>query len=165
MSRYALVENNAIIRIDGKPYPPYDTDPRWREVIDNPQAYDTATQNRAQNPWAQWVINVESVEVTYTITAKTPEELTAYKLSITSIDTLEVTAWEIPADGNPHVIARYYSQSAVNFVVDDGTVQIITVEPDENFVAELALAATSPGVITVSVKDKRAVIVATEVAV
>ncbi len=74
--------------------------------------------------------------------------------------TLEITDWEIPADGSSYVVAKYLSTEPVNFVVNG---EVITVTPDDVWTAELEIAADAPGVIEISVKNHRAAVVATEV--
>jgi hypothetical protein len=162
---YALIGLNEqseeyIIRIDSKPHLPDDGFPMWRPIVDSPPAYDPATQNRAQNPQAEWTIGAESVAVTYTVTDKTAQEILDYQRAQNTLETLEVTQWTVPADGTSYVIAKYYSQDTVYFVVNG---DVITVTPDEVWTAELEIAADAPGPIDISVKNHKAVVVATEV--
>ncbi len=158
--KYALIEDNAIIRIDSKPHLENDGFPMWRPIIDNPTAYDPAMQNRTQNPQAEWTIGENDVTVTYTVTNKTAQELLDYQRAQIPLETLEVTQWTVPADGTSYVIAKYYSTEPVNFVVNG---DVITVTPDEVYTAELEIAADAPGPIEISVKNQRAVVIATEV--
>ena len=74
--------------------------------------------------------------------------------------TLEITDWEFQADGASYVVAKYLSTEPVNFVVNG---DVITVTPDEVYTAELEIAADAPGPIEISVKNQRAVVIATEV--
>ena len=159
--RYALIDSNdEIVRIDSKPYLPDDGFPMWRPIIDSPPAYDPATQNRAQLPQDQWTVGENDVTATYVVTDKTAQEQLDYQRSLIPLETLAVTQWTIPADGTSYVVAKYYSQDIVNFVVNG---DVIPVTPDDVWTAELEIAADAPGPIEIKGKTAQAVVIATEV--
>lgn len=160
MSKYALIQDNAIIRIDAKPHLDDPAAHGWLPIVDSPPEYDIATQNRAQNPQAEWTIGADDVTVTYAVTDKTAQEQLDYLRSLIPLETLEVTDWTIPADGTSYVVAKYYSTDTVNFVVNG---DVVPIEPDDVYTAELEIAADAPGPVEIKVKTDQAVVIATEV--
>ena len=156
--KYALVENNEIVRTDGKPYPPYDTDPRWRQVIDNPPAYDPGTQWLTQNPMSEWVINTDSVEVTYTVTDKTAAEILEYQRAQVTLGVLAVDTHTIPADSTTVATVTYTSKDPVTFIVDGEAIEKI---PNDVYTATLTVAADAPGHIEVRIPGVERVVTIT----
>ena len=83
MSKYALIQNGSIVRIDSKPHMQNPQEHGWLPLLDYPpELADPHYTIAERKPQSEWLIGEDAVSVQYTIRDKTEAELQAWRATL-----------------------------------------------------------------------------------